>query len=230
MKKILRAGLLLAFGTMCGAMIAGAQTVTMGFIGAEGNQSGGVYTFPYNFTIDGVGTYQLMCSSYNQHITNGESWVATTLSMASLDTNTVLTLEAPSAGVQGYLEAAYLFEEESSAFATSSDNEGLYNWAVWDLLTGTDASQTGPGTPLSVSDEAQVQSYIADAQAAGPGLTPSQFADVVIYTPIDMSETGPQEFFGLDTPVETVPEPGTLTLVGFGVLGMVGVGKARRKK
>jgi hypothetical protein len=220
MKKTLVVGLLLAFGTLFGAMIASADTVTMGFIGAEGNQSGGVYTFPYDFTINSTGTYQLMCSSFNQHIVAGDVWTATTLNMANLDTNTVLTLESPAAGVMGYLEASYLFLEGVSAFnASNSDPEGLYNWAVWDLLTGSDVS----GGALSAGDEAQVQTYLAAAVAASPGLTPSQFGDVVIYTPTDMSASGPQEFFGFDTPIGTVvPEPGTVALVGLGVLGLAG--------
>ncbi len=225
MKKTLLVGSLLLFSTSFTAVIASAGTVAMGFIGAEGNQSGGVYTFPYDFTINGGGPYQLMCSSFNQHIVAGDQWTATTLNVANLDTNTVLTLESPAAGVAGYLEGSYLFLEGVSAFnASNSDPQGLYNWAVWDLLTGQDVS----GAVLSAGDEAQVQTYLAAAVAAGPGLTPAQFSDVVIYTPTDMSASGPQEFFGFDTPTDTVvPEPGTLALVGFGVLGLAGL--LRRK-
>jgi hypothetical protein len=216
MKRNILVGSLLVFG----AVVAQAGTVSMGFIGAEGNQSGGVYTFPYDFTINGGGPYQLMCSSFNQHIVNGDQWTATVLNVANLDTNTVLTLESPAAGVTGYLEASYLFLEGVSALNNSnSDPEGLYNWAVWDLLTGSDVS----GGALSAGDETQVQTYLAAAVAAGPGLTPAQFSDVVIYTPTDMSASGPQEFFGFDTPVETVPEPGAMALVGFGVMGLVGL-------
>ena len=172
---------------MLGAVVARADTVSMGFIGAEGNKSGGVYTFPYDFTINGGGPYQLMCSSFNQHIVNGDQWTATTLNVANLDTNTVLTLESPAAGVTGYLEASFLFEEGVTAFNNSnSDPEGLYNWAVWDLLTGQHVS----GAALSAGDETQVQAYLAAAVAAGPGLTPAQFSDVVIYTPTDMSASG----------------------------------------
>jgi hypothetical protein len=229
MKKTFLVGSLLAFSTVFAAMIAKADLVSMGFTGPQGNNSGGVYTFPYDFTINGGGAYQLMCSSFNQHIEAGDQWTATTLNMASLDTNTVLTLETPGAGVQGYLEASYLFLEGVSAYNNSnSDPEGLYNWAVWDLLTGQDVSQTGANPPLSAGDEAQVQSYIAAAVAAGPSLTPAQFADVEIYTPTDMSASGPQEFFGFDTPITAVPEPGTVALVGFGVLGMVCL--VKRKK
>jgi len=227
-KKTLLVGSLLAFGAMFAAVSAQAGTVAMGFIGAEGNQSGGVYTFPYDFTINGIGTYQLMCSSFNQHIVNGDQWTATVMNVANLDTNTVLVLESPAAGVQGYLEASYLFLQGVTALNNSnSDPEGLYNWAVWDLLTGQDVS----GGALSAGDEAQVQAYLAAAVTAGPGLTPAQFSDVVIYTPTDMSASGPQEFFGFDTPVETVPEPGTVALVGFGVVGLAaGMRSTKRTK
>jgi hypothetical protein len=224
MKKNLLISSLLTFGALFAAMSASAGTIAMGFTGAEGNQSGGVYTFPYDFTLNGVGNFQLMCSSFNQHIVAGDQWTATTLNVANLDTTTVLGLESPAAGVLGYLEASYLFVQGVNALnASNSDPKGLYNWAVWDLLTGQDVS----GAALGAGDEAQVQTYLAAAVAAGGGLTPAQFSDVVIYTPIDMSASGPQEFFGFDTPFETVPEPGALALVGFGVLGMAGV--LRRK-
>ena len=164
----------------------------MGFTGTEGNNSGGVYTYPYDFTIDSSSTtYQLMCDDITHMISAPENWTATTLNVSSLNATNVLGLEFPSAGVTGYLEASFLFAEEVCAYnASNSDPEGLYNWAVWDLLTASDIS----GAHLSGTDEAQVQTYLNTAEGLGSTLTPSQFNDVVIYTPIDMSSGGPQEF------------------------------------
>jgi hypothetical protein len=210
------------------AMIARASTntVAMGFIGPEGNNSGGVFTFPYNFTVNGSGNYQLMCTTYTREITDGEQWASSTLDVSALNSSTVLGLEFPSAGVTGYLEASYLFVEEVNAYNSgNADPDGLYNWTVWDLLAGTDPS----GSNLSSSDETKVQGYLSAAEALGNGggLTPSEFSNVVIYTPVDTGSGGPQEFMGYGTPVILVPEPATLALVAFSVLGLGGV--LRRK-
>jgi hypothetical protein len=192
----------------------------MDFINPEGNNSGGVYTYPYNFALNGSGSYPLMCTTFNREITNGESWTANTLSVGNLNATTVQDLEFSSGGVVGYLEASYLFVEEVAAYDDgNSDPEGLYNWAVWDLFIGTDPS----ASRLSTNDEATVQSYLIAAETLGDNgsLTPSQFSSVVIYTPTDMSSTGPQEFMGYGTPLLPVPEPGTVMLVGLGFTGLL---------
>jgi hypothetical protein len=198
----------------------------MTFTGAEGNQSGGVYTYPYEFNINSSSqTYPLMCDDFLHEIMTPQSWQANTLDVSDLNPTTVLALNYPGAGVEGYLEASYLFVEEATAYvASNSDPEGLYNWAVWDLMTGTDVS----GGKLDAGDETTVQGYLAAAEAAGPGLTPSDFGNVIIYTPTDMSPGGPQEFFGYGTPpLTSVPEPSTFALLGIGAVGLMG--RWRRK-
>jgi hypothetical protein len=135
--------------------------------------------------------------------------------MGNLNATNVEYLNFPSAGVEGYLEAGYLFEEEVDAYADSNDDpDGLYNWAVWDLLTNSDVSASN----LSSSQETQVQIYLNDAESMGSSFTPSEFSNVVIYTPTEMDSGGPQEFFGYDTPV---PEPSTFALLGIGAVGLL---------
>jgi len=197
-------------------MTARAVTVEMNYTGPEGNNSGGVYVYPYNFTFGSSSeSYPLMCDDFVHEIMAPQSWDASALYVSGLDSSNVLGLNFPGAGVTGYLEAAYLFEEEVNAFNPSnSDPEGLYNWAVWDLLRGSDVS----GSHLSSSDESTVQNYLDAAEAEGSSLTPSDFPDVIIYTPFDMSPGGPQEFMGYGTPVTPLPEPSTIGLLLGGSL------------
>jgi len=63
MKSTLIVSCLVAFGMPFAAMTANADTVTMGFTGPQGDNSGGVYTYPYNFTINGSGNYTLICTT-----------------------------------------------------------------------------------------------------------------------------------------------------------------------
>ena len=53
------------------ALTASADTLT--FIGTGSNIVGSDYAYPYYFTVDGVDE-SLMCLSFNNHITVGESW------------------------------------------------------------------------------------------------------------------------------------------------------------
>ncbi len=216
MRKTKVVSILSAFAVLVTGMTASAALVTMNFTGTEGNNSGGTYTYPYYFTINSV-NYLLMCDDYNHMTSPPETWTANTLDVTDLNGSNVLNLNFPGAGVTGYLEASYLFEEEVDAYdASNSDSDGLYNWAVWDLLTNSDIS----GAHLDSGQETQVQIYLDDAEALGGTLTPSDFPDMVIYTPTDMSGGGPQEFFGY------VPEPSTVALLGIGTVGLLG----RRRK
>ena len=63
-------------------------------------------------------------------------------------------------------------------------------------------------------------------EAIGGGLIPAEFSNVVIYTPFDMSPGGPQEFFGYNTPVSSVPEPASVGLLMGGAMLILG----RRRK
>ena len=204
--------------------LASAGSVSMQFNGPEGNNLGGQYTYPYQFTMNGGGnTYNLMCDSFDHHISNGDQWTANVLLVTNLNASNVNNLQYPGVGVIGYLEATYLFNQAVSAF---NGGNGLaaseLNWAIWDLMMKTDLSQSS----LSPTDEAAVQGYIAAAVAAGPGLNPGQFVGDVIYTPTDLSATGPQEFFGFNAPA--ISEPSTLVVLGSGLFAFGTLIRRRR--
>lgn len=214
MKTTLLISCLLVFGMVFAAMTASASIVAMDFIGPEGNSSGGRYTYPYYFTINGSGTNLLFCDTFSNEISPGQQWNANTLGVGALNSGNVTNLEFPAAGVTGYLEASYLFVEEANAYTGgNTDPKGFYNWAAWDLLSGKDVS----GSNLDAGDEAQVQTYLSAAESLGNhgSLTPSQFSNVTIYTPTNTGVSGPQEFFG------EVPEPGTVTLVVMGLMSLL---------
>jgi hypothetical protein len=205
-------------------MTARAAMVELDFIGIEGNNSGGVGVYPYNFNFNGGSqTYQLMCDDFTHEIMAPQNWAANVTPVSSLAS--AATLQFPSIGVEGYLELAYLFGEEVNAYNHgNSDPEGLYNWAAWDLTDPNDPS----ASDLDAGDNTTVQGYLAAAEVEGPSLTPSDFPNVVIYTPTpsEMNPGGPQEFFGYSTPVVGVPEPATIGLLMGGSLFLLG----RRRK
>ncbi|MGA7412004.1 MAG: hypothetical protein WBW33_16115, partial [Bryobacteraceae bacterium] len=55
------------------------QTANLTFTGGTGPSYGGVDTSPYGFSVNGSpdNSVQLICDSFNNHITSGESWTAT---------------------------------------------------------------------------------------------------------------------------------------------------------
>ena len=215
-----------ALVTLFAGMTASAAMVELDFTGPEGNNSGGVYTYPYNFNFNGGSqTYQLMCDDFTHEIMAPQDWEANVIYVSDLNGSNVANLQFPSIGVTGYLEVAYLFEEEVNAYsASNSDPEGLYNWAAWDL---TDSPNDPSGSHLSAGDETTVQGYLSAVETLGGSLIPSDFSNVIIYTPTpgEMNPGGPQEFLGYGTPVSGIPEPSVLALLGVGSVGLM----ARRR-
>lgn len=112
-KRIL---LLLAILTL--SLAASATTVDMQFNGAVGGSYNGVYTYPYNVSVDGQNQL-LMCVGFNEHIVDGETWQATVESIV---------------GTQDQ-ELAWLFlqAEQTSDFGVKAE----INAAAWALNEGS---------------------------------------------------------------------------------------------
>jgi hypothetical protein len=156
-----------------------------------------VPSYPYDLSVNGGPNQWMMCMGYNEHISGGETWQAVPTSVGSLDLTTHLL----------NYEAAFLFK---MAVADQGANSDL-NAAVWWLFEG--APYLTPGAQSLVA-LAQSQTY-----------TQGEFSDVMLYSAIPGTENGnlgtAQDFMG------STPEPGTLALLGSGVIGVAGLLRRR---
>jgi len=186
--------LLAALLALVSATAALADTVQMQFNQPGGNNANGEYTYPYQFSVNG-NPMDLMCISLYNNISNGQTWTANVNSVASLWGTQDATL---------YDAAAWLFQQEQA-----NGNDPAINWAAWKVFY--------PGQ--DVSGVAGADAWYT--QAVNNTYTDGEFSDVFLYQPVGFVRGGdsPQEFLGS----APVPEPGTLLLMGSGVLGFAGV-------
>jgi hypothetical protein len=180
------------------ALPALAATVNMQFTGLPtGNNYGGVASYPYDISVNGGPNQWMMCIGYYEHIEGGETWQANVVSVGSLD---------PVTHPLDY-QAAFLFK---MAVADQGADPNI-NAAAWYLLEGVP----------SLTPQAQALVLLAQNQTFSAG----EFADVLLYKAIPGTENAnlgtAQDFLG------TTPEPGTMGLLGTGIVALAGV--LRRK-
>ena len=63
--------LLILAACLCPGSAPAHSTVSMKLVGVGGNNADGVYTYPYNFSINGKATVSLICDSYDNQVNDG---------------------------------------------------------------------------------------------------------------------------------------------------------------
>ncbi len=183
-----------------------ADTVTMNFLGPAGNNSNGVYTYPYMFSVNGGSPVGLLCDTFDNDVVAGETWQATVSGITSgsgLFGSQLLNYKAAGLIYNGIVKG------------TIDPNVG--NWAIWGLFSSTPASTSAYFTNSGAASLAA--QYLAYATTAPD----SSFLGIVIYTPIAGSQSWgghvPQEYIGR----VNVPEPTTIVMLIALAAGLAGL-------
>ena len=184
------------------------SNVTMQLTSVGGNNAGGVYTYPYYFSINGAKPVALICDSYNNEVVVGETWEAFKSSLLG------------GKGVFGnelldYKAAGLIFK----SILDGKLNANTGNFAIWGLFStnakGSSFFQSSGGAAIDAE-------YLACARTAKN----SAFNGLFLYTPIPGTQSWggtAQEYIGYSP----VPEPGSLLLFGTGLISLAEI--IRRK-
>ncbi len=215
MRKLRLTGLslfLLAVLSMGTVSALADSTATMQLMSSPiGPVEGGVYTYPYTIAVNGT-PMTLMCDTYDNEIYFGETWMATQVPL--------LSGKGLFDGQYKYYEAAALIFK--GVLNGTISNAAEANFAIWGYFS---ANARNNSYYISSGAGTLAAQYLTMALNAPKW----KFAGFTVYVPVPGSQPpgdGTAQEFMSYTPSPT-PEPGTLVLLGSGVLCLAGA--ARRK-
>jgi hypothetical protein len=166
--------------------------------------------YPYYMSVDGSANISMMCVSYDNDISRGESWIAQVQAITT-------TLQK---------EAAWLFNDDNVSIAAGNDAQANDDqWAAWEIFSVNAQNATPPSYPPGPGAAAQ----LAAAQAAvatnsEPASFYQQFVIIVPQWGWPAGDDVPQNFLAYADsqpgPIPAIsPEPSSLVLFGTGMLG-----------
>lgn len=178
----------------------------------------GVYVGHYTMAIPGTPSLDVFCIDFLNSVKIGDSWSAHTSNLSGSLEN---TRHLDSAAAL-YQQAAWL----TTQFASQTKSEwGAIHAAIWVIMAPDPESITklqAANWYRWETGSTLVEHWIA--QAENSHINPAHFEVITDVQGVGSATGGKQEF------ITIVPEPGTLLLIGAGLLGLLAVARLRRRR
>jgi len=219
-----------------------AQTSRMDLTGVNGTSLDGVYTNPYEVSINYGAPVAAICDDYADDTYVGDIWQATATNLASVgasnsavkwnfkgsnDTNNFNTVT----GTQLlYDEVAYLATKLLAA--SPGQAQADYSYAIWELTCtasanpGANANCSPTNAPFNAlgsgsQDYLNASGYLALAEAQN--YNNANYSNFTIYTPTCTSSTGAPTTCSGDQEYIVAPESSSGVLLSADLLGLLGL-------